>query len=229
MIISRKLTNGWPLLASTAAALVLMSAGILLYRPNIHGLHAVLRATARTSLVFFLTAFTASALWKLWPGAWSRWQLSNRRYLGLTFATSHTIHLMAIVSIALAEPRQFREDNDTFSLAIGALAYAFIIAMAATSFDRSANWLGARSWKILHTVGAYYIWLTFLIVLVSFAFDAPRYWFGVLILVAALFLRALARWSSPHRPMGPLPLASGCNPTADSARGESSGTVVAAK
>lgn len=208
MIVGRKLTNGWPLLASTAIALVLMSAGILLYRPNIHGLHAVLRATARTSLAFFLMSFTASAFWKLWPGAWSRWQLRNRRYLGLSFATSHTIHLVAIVGIALAEPRQFWEDNDTLSLAIGGLAYAFIVAMAATSFDRSVNWLGARSWKVLHTVGAYYIWLTFLIVLVTFAFSAPRYWFGASILVGAMLLRMLARWASPRRPMEQLPLAS---------------------
>ena len=198
MIMGRRLTIGWPLLASTTAALVLMSAAILLYRPNIHGLHALIRATARTSLVLFLMAFTASALCKLRPGAWSRWQLSNRRYLGLSFATSHTIHLMAIVSIALAQPREFWEDNDTLSLAIGGLAYAFIFAMAATSFDRSVNWLGARSWKILHTVGAYYIWLTFLIVFVTFALSAPRYWFGALILVAALLLRALARWPGPR-------------------------------
>jgi len=207
MIVGRKLANGWPLLASTAAALVLMSTGILLYRPDIHGVHAVLRATARTSLVFFLMAFTASALWKLWPGFWSRWQLSNRRYLGLSFATSHTIHLIAIVSVALAEPRQFWEDNDPLSLAIGGLAYAFIVAMAATSFDRSVHWLGARSWKILHTVGAYYIWLAFLIVIVTFALSAPRYWIGALILVAALFLRAFARWLSPRRPIEPLPFA----------------------
>jgi sulfoxide reductase heme-binding subunit YedZ len=204
MKMGRKLTNGWPLLASTAAALALMSAGILLYRPNIDGVHAVLRATARTSLVFFLMAFTASALWKLWPRTWSRWQLSNRRYLGLSFAASHTIHLMAIVSIAVAQPRQFWEDNDPLSLTIGGLAYAFIVAMAATSFDRSVNWLGARSWKILHTVGAYYIWLTFLSVFITFALGAPRHWFGALILVAALFLRALARWSTQRRSMEPL-------------------------
>jgi hypothetical protein len=75
-------------------------------------------------------------------------------------------HLMAIMGIALADPQPFREDNDAFSLSIGVLAYAFSVAMAATSFDRSVMWLGARSWKILHTVGAYYIWLTFLIVVV---------------------------------------------------------------
>jgi hypothetical protein len=45
-----------------------MSAGILLYPLNIHGLQGVLRATARTSLLFFLI-FTASAVWKLWRGA----------------------------------------------------------------------------------------------------------------------------------------------------------------
>ena len=68
--------------------------------------------------------------------------------------------------------------------------------------------MSARSWKILHTVGAYYIWLTFLIVVVTFARSAPRYWVSALILVAALFLRALAHWTSPRRPMGPPTLAS---------------------
>jgi hypothetical protein len=43
---------------------------------------------------------------------------------------------------------------------------------------------------------------------VTFALSAPRYWFGALILVAALFLRAFARWSRPRRSMEPLHLAS---------------------
>lgn len=124
--------------------------------------------------------------------------------------------------------RKLREDNDAFSLSIGVLAYAFIVAMAATSFDQWVKWLGARSWKILHTVGTYYIWLTFLIVVVTFALEAPRYWFGALILMAALFLRAIARWTSRRRPMEPLTLASGCKPIANSAPGES-GSVVAPK
>jgi len=45
----------------------------------------------------------------------------------------------------------------------GGLAYVFIATMTATSFDRSAAWLGARAWRRLHTVGMYYIWFIFFI------------------------------------------------------------------
>jgi hypothetical protein len=41
------------------------------------------------------------------------------------------------------------------------LGYVFLYAMAATSFDRSVKWLGFRRWKILHTVGLYYLWSIF--------------------------------------------------------------------
>ena len=43
---SRKLTNGWQLLALCALGLVLMCGAILLYRPGAAGIHLALRATA---------------------------------------------------------------------------------------------------------------------------------------------------------------------------------------
>jgi ABC-type multidrug transport system permease subunit len=43
----------------------------------------------------------------------------------------------------------------------GNLGYLFIIAMTATSFPKTANFIGDRLWKILHTVGMYYLWLAF--------------------------------------------------------------------
>ena len=191
----RRLANGWQLLAVCAAALTLMCLAILLYLPGMGGIHAALRATARTSLLFFALAFSASALCRLWPGTWSRWQLRNRRYLGLSFATSHTLHLMLIGAFALSDPQELREDVDTLTLVLGGIAYAFIFAMAATSFDRTAAWIGARRWKILHTVGSYYIWLIFLRVFTMSAGEDPRYWLGVAILGTVMLLKIVARWS----------------------------------
>jgi hypothetical protein len=104
-----------------------------------------------------------------------------------------------VCSLALAQPTRFREDNDISTLIIGGIAYAFILAMAATSFDRSAAWLGPRRWKILHTVGSYYIWATFAIVLVTIALEVPHYWVGVALLVLALLLRLLARWTQRRK------------------------------
>jgi DMSO/TMAO reductase YedYZ heme-binding membrane subunit len=107
---------------------------------------------------------------------------------------------MLIATFARFDPQGFRENIDTTTLISGGIAYAFIFAMAATSFDRSAAWLGARRWKILHTVGSYYIWLIFLITFATAASEAPRYWLGVAILAAALLLRVVARWSRWRRP-----------------------------
>ena len=42
------------------------------------------------------------------------------------------------------------------------LGYVFIILMTITSFERPAAILGRRNWVILHTVGMYYLWLSFI-------------------------------------------------------------------
>ena len=197
---SRRLANGWQLLVLCALALLLMCGAILWYRPGEAGIHLALRATARTSLAFFLLAFSASSVCKLWPGAWSRWQLRNRRYLGLSFATSHSLHLMLIVALARSSPQQFSENIDTTTLITGGIAYGFIFAMAATSFDTTAAWIGARRWKALHTVGSYYIWFIFLMTFAMKASSDPRYWLGVVLLAAVVLLRIVARRARWRRP-----------------------------
>ena len=61
------------------------------------GLRMAIRATARTSVVFFTLAFAASALRRRWPNAATSWLLRNRRQLGVSFASSHAIHLVMIL------------------------------------------------------------------------------------------------------------------------------------
>ena len=134
-------------------------------------LRAIIRATARSSVTLFLLAFTAGALWRFWPNPWTRWQRQNRRYLGVSFAASHLIHLFAILTlrrIALA-------------------------AMTATSFDRTARALGPRAWTILHTTGSYYVWLIFANSYISRAVMTPEYILPAVLMVAALALRIAAR------------------------------------
>ncbi len=46
-------------------------------------------------------------------------------------------------------------------MVLAGTAYLFIVAMAATSFDRSAVWLGPRNWRLLHLLGGWYIWISF--------------------------------------------------------------------
>jgi hypothetical protein len=153
----------------------------------------VIRITARTSVALFLLAFTASSLWQLWPNAWTRWQRQNRRYLGVSFAASHGIHLAALVALYRIAPAELLYDGIAITLIFGGLAYVFIAAMTLTSFDRTAAAIGPRAWKILHTVGSYYIWLIFLNSYATRAMTEAAYVPIATALVGALGLRIAAR------------------------------------
>jgi methionine sulfoxide reductase heme-binding subunit len=92
--------KGWWLVAYTAVVVgglvgaILAQSGV-----TAEGLHLVLRATARTSLVLFLAAFVAASLRAIRPGGLADWLAENRRYLGISFAASHSFHFAAIIGL----------------------------------------------------------------------------------------------------------------------------------
>jgi hypothetical protein len=84
------------------------------------------------------------------------------------------------------------EATSPASFIFGGIGYAFIIAMAATSFDRSAAAIGPRAWRILHTSGIYYLWFQFM---VSFGMripQMPNYAWFLLPLLAVMAFRIAA-------------------------------------
>lgn len=189
--------DGWRLFGVLTLTLALLCVWIAAMRQfEVEGVRMVVRFTARTSLLFFCLAFSAAALARLWPNAWTRWQRRNRRYLGVTFAASHGLHLIAIVAFAIMSPPLFKEATSLASFIFGSIGYAFIIAMAATSFDATAAAIGPRAWRILHTTGVYYLWFQFM---VSFGMRIPGMtnyaWFPVP-LIAVMALRVLAAWQA---------------------------------
>jgi hypothetical protein len=173
-------------IASLTLAIVLAGAA------SADALGLAIRFTARTSFALFGAAFTASAVHRLWPGAFARWQRRNRRYLGLAFAASHAVHAAAIVAFATLAPAAFHDRTREMNPILGLVAYGFIAAMAATSFDRTAAWLGRRAWRALHTAGSLYLWVAFLSAFVKRAHHAPGYWLPVLLAVLAIALRIVA-------------------------------------
>jgi sulfoxide reductase heme-binding subunit YedZ len=84
------------LLATLTAGLLLMAAAVLLPARDAQAFRQLIRVTARSSFVLLLLVFTASAAARRWPEGFTRWQLANRRQIGLGFAVSHTIHAAAI-------------------------------------------------------------------------------------------------------------------------------------
>jgi hypothetical protein len=144
------------------------------------------RATARSSVAIFLLAFSGSSLQRLWRSPASAWLLRNRRQVGLSFAVSHALHGALLIWLALGWPGSFWSKTPLTTLVLGGLGFAFVAALAATSFDRSAAWLGRRRWKGLHTTGAWYLWGVFFASYVLPALGRPeRIPFAVAVLAAA--------------------------------------------
>lgn len=189
----RELLKGWALVGWTAIVIGGLVAALLALKGiNEEGLSLVIRSTAQTSFALFMCAFVASALLKLWPNGFTKWLRANRRYVGVSFAVSHTFHVMAIAALAVYSSGRSIQDRDPFELAAGALGYVFIYGMAITSFDRTARWLGPQKWRVLHTVGAYYIWVVFMFSYGGRAYFSASYRPAALALIAAVILRVMA-------------------------------------
>ena len=164
------------------------------------GLRGMIRVTARSSFALFVAAFSASSLAMFLPSRLTRWQLANRRYLGISFAISHLVHGAAIVTLAV------RTGGGSLSARVGGLIgagviYGFIVFMLVTSFDRPAAWVGPKVWKRVHTLGGYLLFLTFLATYGRRATESPIYGIQVLLLVAVLGLR-IARRARKSRQTG---------------------------
>ena len=195
--------SGWSLTGWIMLALAAMTVAAVSGTPDpVEAARLVVRLTARTSLVLFTLAFTASSLARLLPSSATRWQLRNRRYLGVGFAGSHLIHALALVALARLDPALFLALTNPIAYATGGLAYLLIILMTLTSFDRTAAMIGPKAWMWLHTVGAWYIWISFALNFGKrFAMNAA-YWPAMAVIAAALVIRLVAAWRKPKRAAG---------------------------
>lgn len=148
-------------LVALASLLLLGMSALILWQAGTGepGLRMWVRATARTSLLLFGAVFTASSLRALWRTPATAWLLRNRRYLGLSFAVSHGLHLISILGLSLLLGDAFEVDVPT--IVGGGGAYLMIALMAATSSDRAYAWLGRHRWHLLHKIGVYWIWIIF--------------------------------------------------------------------
>lgn len=192
--------GGWRLTGLIGAALVVMAGAAYLQADDpVTGARLAIRLTARTSLMLFLAAFTAAALFRLFPSGPTRWLRVNRRYLGVSFAISHLVHLVAIITLARLDPVVFQQLTNIVSFIGGGLAYVFILLMAATSFDRSAALIGPRAWRWLHLSGGWYILLSFALNFGKRAPADPRYLLPVAVIGLAVAIRL---WGRPRRQIG---------------------------
>ena len=176
----------WQLVKYSTIFIASVFAFILLTNDiNESSFRIAIRFTARSSCILFLAAFCASSLRKLSSNPVTNWLLSNRRYLGLSMAISHGFHAVAIAGVAILTSENMVRDNHGANL-----GYLFILLMTITSFKRPAAILGRRNWKILHTTGMYYLWLSFTI---AFSERLNELWLIYLPFITLLILALILR------------------------------------
>lgn len=186
--------HGWRL-TITIALLLTASCVVIVWQGDgsVDSVRAVLRFTARTSLILFCLAYGASALVKLRKGKWTLWLRRNRRYIGVSFGASHFLHALAIAAFAWLDPVLFGRVTSLGTFVSAGIAYLFIALMTATSFDVTARAIGPKAWNALHGYGSLYIAITFLVangtrIPMNIGYAVP-----VALLAGVMVLRLMAR------------------------------------
>jgi methionine sulfoxide reductase heme-binding subunit len=146
----------WPLLLGLVLGLLALWAGLQAGSDQTESWLLAARWTARVGFPIFILAYAASSLAKLWPGELTRSLWRDRRWWGLGFAASHTVHLYALVTYLNLSG----ESRPLGVLIGGGGAYVMLYVMTLTSNGAAMRALG-KNWKRLHTLGIHWLWFVF--------------------------------------------------------------------
>lgn len=189
--------NGLPITAAWFALVAGITGAIFATPdPGEMEFRTTIRVTALTSAIPFLLAFTASALQRLAPSDLSRWAMRNRRYLGLSVAASHLIHLIAI--IGFIEVAITPHPIGVVTRVAGGAGFVMLALMAATSNDLAVQTLGS-AWRVLHLTGLWILWVDFIFTYSGTALQAPLHGAMTVLFAGAAVLRAWA-WQRRRSP-----------------------------
>lgn len=161
-------------------------------------IRAMVRGTARSSVTLFVLAFTASSLYSLFKANWARYLLLNRRYIGLSFALSHFVHLLFLILLMMYYPEDSLAKLNVMEIGLASLTYLFILAMTITSFDAPRGWIGEKRWHLLHTTGMYLVWLIFVETYTFGSLHNPNYLPLLILLLVAMGLRIVRAVKRNH-------------------------------
>lgn len=133
------------------------------------------RWTSRVGFPLLMLAYVARPLVQIWSNGFSKALLSMRKYVGLGFALSHTVHLFALVSYLQISG----QPAPVATLYGGGAGYVILYAMAFTS-NRSAMKAMGVWWKRLHTLGIHALWFIYLVTYSGRLFDPDTRLLGVI-------------------------------------------------
>ena len=160
------------------------------------------RYTARVGFPLLILAYVARPLVELRKYPWANPLLARRRWIGLGFAMSHTVHLFCLITYF----RVSGESPTPQTLLVGGAAYITMYLMALTSNTAAMRMLG-KGWKRLHRFGIHLLWFVF-----AFSYlgrladsDPDRQIIGLIFFPIALIAAAIRfrAWARPSRRRAP--------------------------
>lgn len=156
----------------------------------------LIRTTAKFSVALFLLAFSASSFYHFSKNNFSKWMLKNRRYIGVSFAISHYLHLLSLFLMTFHISFNVFEDRGLFTTIGGAIGYLFITIMTITSFDKYRKIVSPKNWKRIHTIGSYYLWIIFAKSYIPRITEGSFYTLFAVLLITTLLMRIWKKVSS---------------------------------
>lgn len=194
------MAKNWPMWLGLALGMGALATGLALGDTAEQQWSAATRFTARVGFPLLILAYLARPLVDLTRSGWAKSLLGYRKWIGLGFAFSHTLHLGAIVVLLRIQG----ELPAVATLVFGGLAYLLLYAMAFTSNRAAMQALGAN-WKRLHRFGIHYLWFIFAQSYVGRIFEPGKMEEGVLfggIAILAASVR-FAAWLKQKRKRQP--------------------------
>ena len=143
------------------AVVLLCTANTTIFGFTEESIRVTIRWTARFSAIYFSLAFAASSVHALVQKSWSWWLLMNRKFIGISFAITHLLHLVVLILLQYVYHPVFTLAKQS-SLIGGGLAYVFLVLMLITSFEKTKALISRKQWTLLHTMGGYWIWFIFI-------------------------------------------------------------------
>lgn len=190
--------TGPRLLAAIALAVGGMSAALAVaVTPAGEAAGAVIRWTARTSLVLLLAAYVARPLVQLRPSPQAKALLARRKWIGLGFAASHGFHLAGIVWLASLDWDAFVAARGPTTI-VASATFVAIGLMTVTSIDRVKRAMAPRTWRRLHWTGLQLAWLVFAATYFGAAAGDPAYLLPAALVAGAAAIR-IAAWMRKRR------------------------------
>ncbi len=132
----------------------------------------------------FWLAFAAGPLQRRLPILSSPWVLRNRRYLGICFGIAFLLHALLIYFLSVTYPENFDQPAPKV-LFYGVLLFSITAFMLFTSNNLAVKYLTRPLWRLLHSLGGYFLLVVFLGAFVS---NIDRFWLWPYLAASALLI-----------------------------------------